>query len=214
VDKEATELVLAAVSQANQLASILNDSLNVTEEEAVTATSEVFPGSSPRLGRRIDRLPGVPAHKSHSISKALKAKLTQLLKIVKDRDEEREKLSRELQRSREQLHVLLQSDRRKQLNASSSPSHIQPSSLISQEGPCELHQDREDDTGLNKSALKGEHDNKVIDVCDLGTEKHSMSEQRDDTGPEVFVHVLTGETDSNLEGEPELLNKAAEGLGN
>jgi len=64
---------------ANQLASILNDSLSVTEEEAVSMTSEVFPGSSPRLGRRIDRLPGVPAHKLQSISNALNAQLTQLL---------------------------------------------------------------------------------------------------------------------------------------
>jgi len=57
----------------------LNDSLSVTEEEAVSATSEVFPVSSPRLGRRIDRLPGVPAHKLQSISNALNAHLTQLL---------------------------------------------------------------------------------------------------------------------------------------
>lgn len=70
-----------------------------------------------------------------------------LQKIVKDRDEEREQLRRELQRSREQLHVLLESDRRNQLNASSSPSHLQPNSLISQEGPCEPHHDSEDDTG-------------------------------------------------------------------
>jgi len=70
-----------------------------------------------------------------------------LQKIVKDRDEEREQLRRELQRTREQLHVLLESDRRNQLNASSSPSHLQPNSLISQEGPCEPHQDSEDNAG-------------------------------------------------------------------
>ena len=51
----------------------------MTEEEAVSATSEVFPGSSPRLGRRIDRLPRVPAHKLLSVSDALNAQLTQLL---------------------------------------------------------------------------------------------------------------------------------------
>ena len=70
-----------------------------------------------------------------------------LQKIVKDRDEEREQLRRELQRSREQIHALLESDRQNQLNASSSPSHLQPSSLISQERPCEPHHDSEDDTG-------------------------------------------------------------------
>ena len=70
-----------------------------------------------------------------------------LQKIVKDRDEECEQLRRELQRSREQLHVLLESDHQNQLNASSSPSHLQPSSFIYQEGPCERHHDSEDDTG-------------------------------------------------------------------
>ena len=72
-------LLLFFFFAANQLTSILNDSLNVTEEEAVSATSEVFPGSSPRLGRKIDRLPGVPAHKLQSISNALNTQLTQLL---------------------------------------------------------------------------------------------------------------------------------------
>ena len=35
-----------------------------------------------------------------------------------------------------------------------------------------------------------EHDNKVIDVCDLGTDKHSMSEQHDDTGPDVSSLIM------------------------
>ena len=70
-----------------------------------------------------------------------------LQRIVKDRDEEREQLCHELQRSREQLHVLLESDCQNQLNASSTPSHLQPSSLILQEGPCEPHHSSEDDAG-------------------------------------------------------------------
>lgn len=70
-----------------------------------------------------------------------------LQKIIKDRDEERERLRRELQRSREQLHVMHESHRRNQLNASASPSHSRPNSLISQEGLCEPHHDSEDDTG-------------------------------------------------------------------
>lgn len=70
---------LSLSSTANQLTSVLNDSLRVTEEEAVSATSEVVPGSSPRVGRRVERLPGVPAHKLQSISTALNTQLTQLL---------------------------------------------------------------------------------------------------------------------------------------
>ena len=64
---------------ANQLTSVLNDSLQVREEEAVCAISEVFAGSSPRIARKIERLPGVPAHKLQGICTALNAQLTQLL---------------------------------------------------------------------------------------------------------------------------------------
>jgi hypothetical protein len=64
---------------ANQLTSILNDTLRVTEEDAVSATSEVVPGSSPRVGQKIERLPGVPSHKLQNISTALNTQLTQLL---------------------------------------------------------------------------------------------------------------------------------------
>lgn len=70
-----------------------------------------------------------------------------LQKIIKERDEERERLRRELQRSREQLHVMHESHRRNQLNASPSPSHSCPNSLISQEGLCEAHHDSEDESG-------------------------------------------------------------------
>lgn len=46
-------------------------------------------------------------------------------------------------------------------------------------------------TGLHKSALTGEHDNKVIDMCDLGIDKLLMSEQHDDTGPDI-ISLITG----------------------
>ncbi|XP_023714771.1 rho guanine nucleotide exchange factor 12 isoform X5 [Cryptotermes secundus] len=209
VDKEATELVLAAINQANQLTSVLNDTLRVTEEDAVSATSEVVPGSSARAGQKIERLPGVPSHKLQSISTALNTQLTQLLKIIKDRDEERERLRRELQRSREQLHVMHESHRRNQLNASPSPSHSRPNSLISQEGLCEPHHDSEDESGLHRSAETG---HEIVDVSDVGTDKHLMSEQHDDTGPDVFVDALSGEAEGHLEAESELLTKTAEEL--
>lgn len=48
-----------------------------------------------------------------------------LQKIIKDRDEERERLRRELQRSREQLHAMHESQRRSQVS--------RPSSLVSSE---------------------------------------------------------------------------------
>jgi len=45
-------------------------------------------------------------------------------------------------------------------------------------------------TGLDKSAVTGELDNKVVDVCDVGTDKHSMSELHDDTGPDVSSLIM------------------------
>lgn len=67
------------IFSANQLAAALNDALRITEEAAVTVTSEVLPGYSPRGGRRKQRLPGVPAQKLQGISNNLNSQLTQLL---------------------------------------------------------------------------------------------------------------------------------------
>ncbi|CAG2062416.1 unnamed protein product, partial [Timema podura] len=136
VDKEATELVLAAVNQGLYMAGDYN---------AVSATSEVISGS---VVRRSDRLPAVPAHKLQDISSSLNKQLTQLLKIVRDRDEERERLRRELQRSREQLHCMHESQRRQQnLNLPTSPTPSRPSSYVSVGSSSEQPHDSEEDTG-------------------------------------------------------------------
>ncbi|KAJ9582237.1 hypothetical protein L9F63_003366, partial [Diploptera punctata] len=162
LDKEATELVLAAVNQENFLTSILNECLRVREEE------EVLAGSSPRVTRKIDRLPAVPAHKLQGISTALNTQLTQLLKIIKERDEERERLRRELQRSREQLHMMHESHRR-------SPMHSRPNSVVSQEGSCEPHHDSEDDTVHNISFMV------FVDALSGETEGHLEAESNEGT---------------------------------
>lgn len=77
-EKEATELVLAALYQANQLTETLNESLRVTEEDAVSFTSMVDAGCSPR-GRRRERLPGPPPLKVQEIACALNTHLSHLL---------------------------------------------------------------------------------------------------------------------------------------
>ncbi|XP_069677128.1 rho guanine nucleotide exchange factor 12 isoform X3 [Periplaneta americana] len=183
LDKEATELVLAAVNQANQLTTILNNSLHVTEEETVSAMSETV------SGRRVERLPSVPAHKLQGISTALNTHLSQLLKIIKDRDEERERLRRELQRSREQLHAMHESQRRSQVS--------RPSSLVSSEDDTVLS------PGLHRSSLR---DDEVADMSEQSTDKHLAPDPHDDTGPDVFVDALSGEA------EAETQTKAAAGL--
>lgn len=108
---------------------MLNESLHVTEEEAIAAVSAdpaTSSPSSPRCARRINRMPGAATTKLLAITSALNKDLTQLLVccrlplrkkkvnfnndilklkqgIVTNRDEERDQLRRELQKTRDQL---------------------------------------------------------------------------------------------------------------
>ncbi|XP_046634661.1 uncharacterized protein LOC124313870 isoform X4 [Daphnia pulicaria] len=107
-EKEARLLVMTAIAQATQLSAVLNDSLHVTEEEAIAAVSAdptpvTSSPSSPRSARRINRMPGAATTKLLAITSALNKDLTQLLGIVTNRDEERDQLRRELQKTRDQL---------------------------------------------------------------------------------------------------------------
>ncbi|XP_071449532.1 rho guanine nucleotide exchange factor 11 isoform X2 [Hetaerina americana] len=140
-DKDINELLLAAVHHADQLMVAINETLRVTEEEAVSARSEVgtLPsascggaaaaalgggnstavpaGCSPRIGGRrtlAHRMPGVPVPPLLNISNALNTTLSLLMKHVKEREEERERLRKELQRSRELIHARNQNDQRMQ----------------------------------------------------------------------------------------------------
>ncbi|XP_074095470.1 rho guanine nucleotide exchange factor 2 isoform X4 [Cotesia typhae] len=115
VEKEPAELILAAISQANQLVGILNSALAVTETEAVLATR----GTNATASTGCDAV-GCPVPRSHPhphqpvipvvtlqpICHSLTTQLSQLLKIVKERDEERDRLRKELRRSRERLHAI------------------------------------------------------------------------------------------------------------
>ncbi|XP_044598640.1 rho guanine nucleotide exchange factor 11 isoform X2 [Cotesia glomerata] len=115
VEKEPAELILAAISQANQLVGILNSALAVTETEAVLATR----GTNATASTGCDAA-GCPVPRSHPhphqpvipvvtlqpICHSLTTQLSQLLKIVKERDEERDRLRKELRRSRERLHAI------------------------------------------------------------------------------------------------------------
>lgn len=93
---------------------MLNEYLRVTEEDAVVAGVEVNPTPSASGKSPTRTFPGIPVPKLRSISSSLSAHLTQLLSLVTERDEEREKLRHELQRSREQLHALYETQQRMQ----------------------------------------------------------------------------------------------------
>ncbi|XP_018395363.1 PREDICTED: rho guanine nucleotide exchange factor 12 isoform X5 [Cyphomyrmex costatus] len=116
VEKEPAELILAAITQTDQLMGMLNSSLNISETETVFASC----GSS-TLSFSGCEATGCPPLRSHShpqqsvmgmmqpicyyLTSQL-SQLSQLLEIVKEREEEREKLRKELRRSRERIHAL------------------------------------------------------------------------------------------------------------
>ncbi|XP_012059743.1 PREDICTED: rho guanine nucleotide exchange factor 11 [Atta cephalotes] len=116
VEKEPTELILAAITQTDQLMGMLNSSLNISETETIFASC----GSS-TLSSSACEATGCPSLRNHShpqqsvmgmlqpicyyLTSQL-SQLSQLLEIVKEREEEREKLRKELRRSRERIHAL------------------------------------------------------------------------------------------------------------
>ncbi|XP_011497167.1 PREDICTED: rho guanine nucleotide exchange factor 12 [Ceratosolen solmsi marchali] len=112
-EKEPAELILAAIGQANQLIELLNSALTVSETETVLATQTASTSSSceatgcptPRPHPRTLE-PAVPVSTLQPVCNSLASQLSHLLKIVKERDEERERLRKELRRSRERLHVI------------------------------------------------------------------------------------------------------------
>ncbi|XP_039278678.1 uncharacterized protein LOC111045203 [Nilaparvata lugens] len=176
-EKEASELILAAVNQANQLSAMVNEALRVTEEDAVSAG--VMTSSS---RSRTPTSAGVPAHRLNAIATSLNAQLTQLLSVLVQRDDERERLRRELQRSREQLHAL----------------HEQRAS--------QGHDDqltREPGAASLEACLEAtlEEANHTGEETDPASSNNPVSESAiaSTTAQEVFVDALSGEAESHLE---------------
>lgn len=99
-DREPAELVLAAIGMVDQLTHLVNDAMVVSEED---------------VARRGGRLPSIPVDRLIPITNNLSGQLTQLLRFHKSRDEEREHLRKELARAREQNHLLMEAERRRQL---------------------------------------------------------------------------------------------------
>ncbi|KAF2883485.1 hypothetical protein ILUMI_22658 [Ignelater luminosus] len=110
-DREPSELVLAAVYQADQLLAAVNDSLNISEADAILATGGKYASCASNeslvSSKQNNHVPSVPVHRLQEIATTLSTQLTTLLSVVKQRDEERERLRKELQRTREQLHEKL-----------------------------------------------------------------------------------------------------------
>ncbi|XP_050692154.1 rho guanine nucleotide exchange factor 5-like isoform X3 [Eriocheir sinensis] len=98
-NKEPKELVLAAMFQAKCLQESLNEALNLTEGDIVAARANEGRGASLPLYQ-------APMAKLMNISTTLSQQLSSLLNLVSERDDERERMRKELVASRERLHLL------------------------------------------------------------------------------------------------------------
>ncbi|XP_051166448.1 rho guanine nucleotide exchange factor 11 isoform X3 [Leptopilina boulardi] len=123
---------------ANQLVEMLNSALNVSESEIVLAAKgasassatasadcEATSCSTSRVEPQIQQRT-VPVSDLQPICTTLNTQLTELLRIVKDREDERENLRKELRRSREKIHSMdNKAQREENLVTSTSNIHTQ-----------------------------------------------------------------------------------------
>ncbi|KAK4873317.1 hypothetical protein RN001_015346 [Aquatica leii] len=110
IDREPSEVVLAALYQAEQLLVAVNDSLNISEADAAVANGGRHASCASNenlVTKQNNHVPVVPVHRIQGIATALSSQLTTLLSIIEYRDKEREWLRKEIQRTREQLHEKL-----------------------------------------------------------------------------------------------------------
>ncbi|XP_023248166.1 rho guanine nucleotide exchange factor 12 isoform X2 [Copidosoma floridanum] len=152
LEKEPVELILSAIGQTNQLIELLNSALTVSETETVLATQSASPATvgceatgcpAPRTHpHRLE--PTVPVATLQPICNTLTSQLSQLLKIVKERDEERERLRKEFRRSRERLHAI---DANVQRRETTEVNFSLPENAVKNEqiATCESSQDASND---------------------------------------------------------------------
>ncbi|XP_043803070.1 rho guanine nucleotide exchange factor 12 isoform X2 [Apis laboriosa] len=146
IEKEPAELILAAISQANQLVGMLNSALNVSETETILASRgasilatppscEATGCPSPRMHLHPQQ-PAISIASLQPICHSLTSQLSQLLEIIKEREEERETLRKELRRSRERLHALDADIQRREFSetcTASSQTQTEPSELLNKD---------------------------------------------------------------------------------
>jgi len=135
-NKDARDILLAALSQAKSLTSFVNSNLKITEEDLVVSRSspakEIPSGARSVLGPSGEQLV--------QITTSMNQHLTDLLAIMQDRDEEREMLKRELAKSQEQIRGFFRSDSTRSFPSQFSSSR--PNSFISIESdPADLESD-------------------------------------------------------------------------
>ncbi|XP_076301603.1 rho guanine nucleotide exchange factor 2 isoform X3 [Lasioglossum baleicum] len=176
MEKEPTELILAAISQANQLVGLLNSALNVSETETVLASRgtsvlstppscEATGCPSPRLYHHPQQ-PVVSVASLQPVCHSLTSQLSQLLEIIKGREEERERLRKELRRSRERLHALDADIQRREFSetcTTSNQTQTEPGDILNKESSIDdttrdEFVDAHDESETNEELEHAEHE--------------------------------------------------------
>lgn len=99
VRKDAKDVLLAVMSQADTLARCVNDCLRVSEEREV-------PGGVTGAARSV-RLATPPSDKLLSLTSGINTNLTALLTLIQDQEEERQGMRRELLQSQERIREMV-----------------------------------------------------------------------------------------------------------
>ncbi|XP_043228877.1 rho guanine nucleotide exchange factor 11-like isoform X14 [Amphibalanus amphitrite] len=125
-EKDARELILNSILSVDRNMSIINETLKVTEGDIVSSTCTPGPPESPGASaaasapaegggprrpvsprpRRTDRSRMAAIHQLLQVNSQLSATLTTLLGVMTERDEERERMRKELRYSHERIHQL------------------------------------------------------------------------------------------------------------
>ncbi|KAG7155201.1 putative microtubule cross-linking factor 1-like [Homarus americanus] len=123
-NKEPRELVLAAMFQAKCLQETLNEALNISEGDIVAARA------NNDSANKATSLPlyQAPMTKLLTISTVLTQQLSSLLNLVSERDDERERMRKELVASRERIHDLHMRQNSVSNQTSSTTTPSQPTS--------------------------------------------------------------------------------------
>ncbi|XP_071526486.1 rho guanine nucleotide exchange factor 11-like isoform X12 [Panulirus ornatus] len=199
-NKEPRELVLAAMFQAKCLQETLNEALNIREGDIVAARA------NNDSANKATSLPlyQAPMTKLMSISTALSQQLSSLLNLVSERDDERERMRKELVASRERLHLLhmRQNSVSNQTTSSTSPSHpvsatsgitppsgtsphtSRPSSFVSVASSTADHSDTPDHHDTDEDGSEVPKIN--------STHPEEFEDSKEDTVPETYEDAVCG----------------------
>ena len=169
--RDARDILLAALSQAKSLTSLVNTNLKVTEQDLVARNAPdrealLCPGGSQLV----------------QITSSMNHHLTDLLALMQEKEEEREMLKKELSKCQEQIKGFYRSDSTRSFPSQVSSSLVssRPNSFISIESdPADLSDQRPN------SLLSFSSDNCVIDTDEETSFEVNRVERKTEIQPDI-----------------------------